>query len=127
MQAKDKALLAAEAAHGKKALDIVLLDMDQLTVVCDYFLLCSGNSRTQVQAIADAVLESLEKTSGRKLRIEGYEGARWILIDAGDVVAHIFHEETRRFYDLERLWGDAEKLIYDPEVAHVEEGLPQIT
>lgn len=119
LESKAKALLAAEAAYEKKAFDIVLFNMDKLTIICDYFLICSGSNRTQIQAIADAVLESLEQSSGKKLQTEGYDEARWVLIDAGDVVAHIFHEETRSFYDLDRLWSDAEKTEYKPEQAEL--------
>lgn len=91
-------------AHGKKADDIVLLDLKKLSSMTDYFVICSAGSDVQAKVIADAVLDGLGKTAGH---VEGYEGGRWILIDCFDVVAHIFRPEAREFYGLERLWGDA--------------------
>ncbi|MDW7675147.1 MAG: ribosome silencing factor [Bacillota bacterium] len=88
----------------KKAQEISVLDLDKVSLVADYFVICTGNSSTQTKAISDYILKELEQ---KPLRIEGYKGANWILLDFGSVVVHIFLEETREFYDLERLWGDA--------------------
>ena len=104
------ALLAATAAEGKKADNIVILDMKKVATFTDYFLICSADSAIQVQAIARAIQERLEKSGLSIWHLEGYEEGRWILLDYGDVIMHIFLEETRRFYNLEGLWGDAKVL-----------------
>ena len=96
----------AKAASDKKALDIAILDMRKIPSVCDYFLIASGTSTTQVRAISDNIIEKLKLKDERVWHIEGEREALWILLDCGDVVAHIFQEDTRRFYELERLWGD---------------------
>lgn len=104
------ARLAADAAESKKANDVVILDIRGLSVIADYFVICSANSRTQVQAISDAVKERLEAHGARCRAVEGKEDAKWVLLDFGDVVVHVFSEDERRFFDLERLWGDAPRL-----------------
>ncbi len=96
----------AKAASGKKALDIVAIDMRKVPTVCDFFLIASGTSTTQVRAIADNVRKKLREKGERLHHAEGEREAVWILLDYGEVVAHIFNDETRRFYDLEHLWGD---------------------
>jgi ribosome-associated protein len=98
--------LAAEAAAGKKAERIVGLDLEGLEGVADYFLICSGGSEPQVKAIAEAVEEKLRAAGARPWHVEGH-GRRWVLLDYVDVVVHVFHEKTREYYLLERLWGDA--------------------
>ncbi len=105
---KKMALLAAEAAQSKKAERIIILGVGEVSLITDYFLICSGDSDTQVKAIADAVAERLKKEGVRLGHLEGYNEGKWILLDFADIVAHIFYEDTRRFYDLERLWRDAE-------------------
>lgn len=102
----------AAAASDKKAKDIVILDMRGISMVTDHFVICSANSTTQVQAIADNVEEQLKKSGIRLLAKEGYREARWILLDYGACVVHVFVEEDRQFYNLERLWGEAEKRVY---------------
>lgn len=104
--------LVAAAASDKKARDIVILDMEGVSLVTDHFVICSANSTTQVQAIADNVEEKLAEQGIKLLRKEGYREARWILLDYGDCVAHVFVDEDRRFYNLERLWGDAKSYAY---------------
>lgn len=101
------AKLAAEAANDKKASRPVILDIQGLSVIADYFVIASGNSEKQVQAIADGVKDNLQEAGVDVRGMEGYDQGRWVLIDAGDVVIHVFHREERDFYDLERLWGDA--------------------
>ncbi|OUM88158.1 MAG: ribosome silencing factor [Bacillus thermozeamaize] len=96
-----------QAAHKKKALDIRVLDIRGLSMVADYFVICSGNSRTQVEAITEAIEEELEQAGVSIQGLEGKEGARWVLIDLGDIVVHVFHRDDREFYQLEHLWGDA--------------------
>jgi ribosome-associated protein len=99
--------LVARAASDKKARDIVILDMEGVSLVADYFIICSANSTTQVQAIADNIEKKLDEQGIKLLRKEGHREARWVLLDYGSSVAHIFVEEDRQFYNLERLWGDA--------------------
>jgi ribosome-associated protein len=104
--------LVAKAASDKKAGDIVIMDLTGISPVTDYFVVCSANSITQVQAIADNIEEQLREQGIRLLRREGYRDARWVLLDYGNCVAHIFVEEDRQFYKLERLWGDAKQVVY---------------
>lgn len=101
------ALAVADAASNKKALDIVTIDMRKMSGVCDHFVITSGASTTQVRAIADNVVKKLREKKQRLWHAEGRREALWILLDFGDVVCHVFLEEKRRFYNLERLWGDA--------------------
>lgn len=98
---------AAEAAASKKAADLVGLDLSDLDGVADFFLICSGSSEPQVKAIAEAVEEKLKAIGARPWHVEGREGRRWVLLDYVDLVVHVFHEKTREYYLLERLWGDA--------------------
>jgi ribosome-associated protein len=102
--------VAARAAEEKKAQGVLVLRLSAITEFTDYFVICAGNSTRQTQAIADAVIEELKLIKTRPLHTEGYNNAEWILIDYGAFVVHIFTEESRRFYDLERLWRDAEKV-----------------
>lgn len=107
---------AVEAASAKKAERIVVLDLRGIASFTDYFVICSGTSTRQVQAIADEIVEKLKAEGTRPLHIEGYTVAAWILIDYGDLVVHIFEQQAREFYDLERLWRDA-PLVSLPETA----------
>ncbi len=102
--------LAIQAASDKKAENIVALDLRGVASFTDYFLICSGTSTRQVQAIAEAILEKLEEHGTRPLHVEGEVVAQWILIDYGDLVVHVFEQSAREYYDLERLWRDAERL-----------------
>jgi ribosome-associated protein len=88
----------------------VVLDIQPLSSVADHFLICSGSSDRQVKAIADAIEEEMVKQGEKPLAIEGYREGSWVLIDCVDLVIHIFDEDTRRFYDLERLWGRAARV-----------------
>ena len=107
---KTKSQLCLKAALEKKALDPVLIELKGTTSFTDYFLLCSGKSDRQVQAIAQGIEEALKKKGIRPLGQEGMTGGRWILMDYEDVVVHIFLEPVRKFYDLEGLWIDAPKI-----------------
>ncbi len=98
-------LECTRAALDKKAYDLVALDTAEFTSIADYFVICSGRSDTQVQAIADAVAAHMESFGIRPLAIEGYERGQWALLDFGDVVIHVFYVPVRGFYDLERLWA----------------------
>jgi ribosome-associated protein len=99
---------AVQAALDKKAFDLAVLGVAELTSIADYFVLCSANTERQTQAIADSVMEKVRTDEGVKpLLVEGTTPGRWILIDYGDFIIHVFTEECRRYYGLERLWGDA--------------------
>jgi ribosome-associated protein len=100
----------AHSAAGKKAEQLVGLDLRGLEGVADYFLICSGTSEPQVKAIAEAVEDHLRAMGARPWHVEGREGRRWVLLDYVDVVVHVFHEKTREYYLLERLWGDARRV-----------------
>jgi len=110
---KELAVQAARAAEDKKGRDVLILDITKISVVADYFVLSSGNSSTQVKAIADHVEEKLEEAGIKALRREGIREGHWILLDYGDVVVHIFQQEDRDYYNLERLWGDAQVVNYE--------------
>ncbi|MBI1796902.1 MAG: ribosome silencing factor [Candidatus Eisenbacteria bacterium] len=103
-------LAAAAAAVGKKAIDPIALDLRSVAGVADYFLICSGSSEVQVKAIAEAIEEELGGQSVRPWHVEGMEGRRWVLLDYVEFVVHVFHEKTREYYLLERLWGDASRV-----------------
>ena len=98
---------AVAAAEDRKAVDLKVLHLQKVSDFTDYFLICSGTSERQVQAIADAVQEKLRENRVCPLHVEGYNRGQWVLLDYGDLVVHVFQEEPRRFYALERLWGDA--------------------
>ena len=99
-----------KALDDKRAEDIVVLNMENISLLADYFLICNGNSDRQAQAIAREVLEKAQENGCEVKRVEGFDSARWILVDLGDIVVHIFHKDDRAFYNLERLWGDAPQL-----------------
>ncbi|SMO50895.1 ribosome-associated protein [Melghirimyces algeriensis] len=101
------AKMAAVAAEEKKAQRVNILDIRGLSAFADYFVVCHGNSQTQVQAIVEGIKEKMEKEGIFLRSIEGLSDARWVLLDLGDVVVHVFHKDERDFYNLERLWGDA--------------------
>ncbi|MHB0884982.1 MAG: ribosome silencing factor [Bacillota bacterium] len=105
--AAELARLVAEGLDERKGRRIVALDLTDLTLVTDYFVICSGTSHAHMQGLADRVEEKLEREGIRLLHREGTDKAGWVLLDYGDVVVHIFDEESREFYNLERLWGDA--------------------
>lgn len=105
------ASLAAVAAGDKKAKNVAILNVRDLSSVTDYFVVCSAGSPIQTRAIADHVEAEIDRQAVKKHHIEGYAGGKWILLDYGDVVVHVFHEHEREFYNLERLWGDAEVVV----------------
>lgn len=105
---EERVRLAAAAALDKKATNLDVLAVAELTSIADYFVLCSAGNERQAQAVADNVLDRLKEEMGVKpLLVEGTTPGRWVLLDFGDFIVHIFTEEVRRFYGLERLWGDA--------------------
>ena len=114
---KKLAYLAGEFALDKKATDVKILDLRKLSSICDFFVICSASVEIHAKAIADGILENLDKKGIRAWHHEGYQACRWILLDYVDVVVHIFLNEVREFYQLEKLWGDAkvEELSDDGE------------
>ena len=102
--------LASAAAESKQAVNLVVLDLRKSAGFTDFFLIASGTNTRQVRAIADAVIESLAAKGAKPAYVEGYDRSEWILLDYFDFIVHIFAPETRTFYDLERLWGNAERI-----------------
>ncbi|UJL44900.1 ribosome silencing factor [Virgibacillus sp. NKC19-16] len=110
MENKEIIQVAAEACDDVRAEDIIALDMNQVSLVADYFLICHGNTERQVQAIARSIKNAMDERNYTIKRMEGMEHGRWVLVDTGDVVCHIFHKDERSYYNLERLWGDAARV-----------------
>ena len=114
-QSKEMTRIAVAAMEEKKAQDVKIIDIEHISTLADYFVIASGTNRNQVHAMADNVEEMLGKAGFEPKQIEGYQNANWILMDYGDVVLHLFDEENRLFYDLERIWRDG-KLIGKEEI-----------
>ncbi len=112
---KDDAVAVARVALDKKAQNVLLLEISTLVSYADYFLICSGRSSVQVKAIADAIEENLRTRGIRPLHLEGTTEARWILMDYDELIVHVFLEETRQFYNLERLWNDAPCIAFEEQ------------
>lgn len=112
--------LAIEAARAKKALDLVVLDLRQSDAFTDFFVVCSGRTGRQVRAIADEIQKVLRQAGARPSHVEGYPNSEWVLLDCFDFVIHIFSEDMRRFYDLERLWGRATRI----DIPHSSPSIP---
>lgn len=110
LQPKKIAELVRSLAEDKKAEDIVLLDISRLTSVAHYFLITHGNSDRHVRAIAENIADEMKKKKMPALHVEGMQEGKWVLLDFGSVIAHIFYRETREFYALERLWGEAKHI-----------------
>ena len=104
---------AVRAALDKKAVDVVVLDLRNTPAFTDFFVMCSGTNQRQVKAIADAVEETLRASKVRPAHTEGYDRAEWVLMDFFTFIVHVFTPQTREFYSLERLWGDAERIDVD--------------
>lgn len=114
--ALQRALVAARTAEDNRGRDLVILDVRELTTMFDYFVLATGTSRRQLHAMSEEIDRVLEKELGdRRIGIEGYEESRWILLDYGDLVVHLFDEETRRYYAIEDLWGQAKRVPYESQ------------
>ncbi len=110
MESKELAKLAVQALEDKKGEEIRVIDISEVSVVADYFIIASGTNRSQVQALCDNVTEVLGRAGVHTKQVEGYETANWILLDFVDVIVHVFDQENRLFYDLERIWRDG-KLV----------------
>ncbi|NLZ45108.1 MAG: ribosome silencing factor [Clostridiales bacterium] len=102
--------IAVEALDSKRAEDIQVLGIRDLTIIADYFIIANGNSNTQAKSLADEVEFKLKEKGITPTRVEGYQGGNWIILDYSDIVIHVFYKETRNFYTLERLWSDAEQV-----------------
>lgn len=108
MTPKETALLLAKALDSRKGINIKVLETGHLTTLADYFVLCSATSSTQIRALSDACEKAMKEQAGEAPHhVEGHRGGTWVLMDFSSVVVHIFDDEARKFYDLERLWGDA--------------------
>ncbi|MDE6739735.1 MAG: ribosome silencing factor [Lachnospiraceae bacterium] len=112
MDSKEIAKLAIAALEDKKAEDIKVIDISEVSVIADYFIIANGTNNSQIQALSDNVEEKLGQAGVPLRQIEGYNNANWILLDFHDVIIHIFDKENRLFYDLERIWRDG-KLVED--------------
>jgi len=111
----DELVQAARAAYDKKATSVVALDLRKAQAFTDFFFICTGQNSRQVKAIADAIEMALAKEGTKPAHVEGYDRATWILLDYFTLVIHVFAPESRQFYDIERLWGSAERIdIPDP-------------
>ncbi len=116
----NKAVKAAERAIDKKAKDTVILELENLSTIADYFVICSGENPAQIRAIAESIDECFSNMKIPPLGREGLGVARWVLIDYGDIVIHVFDEETRAFYDLEKFWIDAPRIPVEDLSMHSE-------
>lgn len=111
LEAKEMAILAAKALDDKKGKEIRVLEITELTSLADYFVICSGGSNTQINALCDNVEKLIAEQAGEKpLHREGYRGGTWVLLDYGCIAVHVFNDEAREFYSLERLWQDAKEI-----------------
>jgi len=113
MTSKEIATLVIDALDNKKAIDIKLLRTREITILADYFVICTANSTTQLKTLSDEVEKVIKDNGEAPLRREGHRNGGWILIDFGCVIVHLFLKEAREFYTLERLWGDAEDIDID--------------
>ena len=119
VNALQRALLAAQTAEENRGRDIKILDIRELTTIFDYFVVVTGTSRRQLHAISDEIDRVFQEELGdRRMGIEGYDESRWILLDYGDVVVHVFDDETRAYYGLEELWAHAKRIPYEPRLAN---------
>ena len=110
MEAKEMAKLVIQALEDKKAEDVKVIDISNVSTIADYFIIASGKNRSQIQAMCDNVDETLGRAGVTMKQTEGYKNANWILMDYGDVIVHIFDAENRLFYDLERIWRDGREM-----------------
>lgn len=113
MEAKEMAKLALQALEDKKAEDVKVIDISEISTIADYFIIASGKNRSQIQALCDNVDETLGRAGIAMKQTEGYKNANWILMDYGDIIVHIFDKENRLFYDLERIWRDGKEIETD--------------
>ena len=116
---KERVLLCVNASLKRKAKDLIILNVKELSSFADYFIICSGTSDRQVQAIAESIQENLKENGILPLGIEGERIGKWVLMDYEDIIVHIFYEPIREFYDIERLWADAPRMEVGDEVTEL--------
>ncbi|MES2638900.1 MAG: ribosome silencing factor [Myxococcota bacterium] len=117
MESLDLATAAARFASDRKAEDVTVLDLGRKASYCDSFVICTGTSRRHVRALAEGIIHDLREIGQRPIGVEGLDASRWILIDFGDVLVHVFEEPMRGFYDLEAMWADARRIPFEPPAA----------
>ena len=110
LNAKEIAMTAARALDDKKGKEIKVIKIDKLTTIAEYFVICTGSSNTQINALCDNVEKALTQIGEEPLHREGYRGGTWVLLDYGCIVVHVFNDEARKFYSLEHLWADGEEV-----------------
>ena len=113
MNAKEIALLMANIAYKNRAQDIVVLDITKFNYITDYFVICTGLTQRHVQGLCDEMYHTLKRNNIFSYGKEGYEEGSWILLDIGDVIVHLYQEESRKFYDIESLWQDTQRITVD--------------
>lgn len=113
--------IAVKALDSKKGKEIRLIRIDKITTLAEYFVICTGTSNTQINALCDAVEKELTEKGEEPLHREGYRGGTWVLLDYGCVVVHVFNDEARKFYSLEHLWADGEEVDLSAILPHAEE------
>lgn len=121
LPSRELAEIAVKALDSKKGKEIRLIRIDKITTLAEYFVICTGTSNTQINALCDAVEKELTEKGEEPLHREGYRGGTWVLLDYGCVVVHIFNDEARKFYSLEHLWADGEEVDLSAILPHGEE------
>ena len=121
LPAREMAEIAGKALDSKKGKEIRLIRIDKITTLAEYFVICTGTSNTQINALCDAVEKELTEKGEEPLHREGYRGGTWVLLDYGCVVVHVFNDEARKFYSLEHLWADGEEVDLSAILPHAEE------
>lgn len=120
LPAREMAEIAVKALDSKKGKEIRLIRIDKITTLAEYFVICTGTSNTQINALGDAVEKELTEKGEEPLHREGYRGGTWVLLDYGCVVVHVFNDEARKFYSLEHLWADGEEVDLSAILPHAE-------
>ena len=121
LPSRELAEIAVKALDSKKGKEIRLIRIDKITTLAEYFVICTGTSNTQINALCDAVEKELTEMGEEPLHREGYRGGTWVLLDYGCVVVHVFNDEARKFYSLEHLWADGEEVALSAILPHAEE------
>ena len=121
LPSRELAEIAVKALDSKKGKEIRLIRIDKITTLAEYFVICTGTSSTQINALCDAVEKELTEKGEEPLPREGYRGGTWVLLDYGCVVVHVFNDEARKFYSLEHLWADGEEVDLSAILPHAEE------
>lgn len=121
LPSRELAEIAVKALDSKKGKEIRLIRIDKITTIAEYFVICTGTSNTQINALCDAVEKELTEKGEEPLHREGYRGGTWVLLDYGCVVVHVFNDEARKFYSLEHLWADGKEVDLSAILPHAEE------